>query len=72
MSQISSGSGIVQSQEPAITIHDLPGNVYSLLGEFLGEKLPLIIFTNRTSFKVSLNHQLKVYDLYIEQASNQL
>ena len=32
----------------------LPGVCYKLFGEFLGEKLPLIIFTNKQSFKTSL------------------
>ena len=47
----------------------MPGVFYSLLGEFLGEKLPLIIFTNRDSFKVSLDYQLEMYTMYINQAS---
>lgn len=40
----------------------LPGVFYRMVGEFLGEKLPLIIFTNRISFKVSLSHQIEFYE----------
>jgi len=32
----------------------LPGSIYRILGDFLGERLPLILFTNRISFKISL------------------
>ena len=38
------------------------GIFYSLVGEFLGEKLPMIIFTNRISFKISLIHQIEFYE----------
>jgi len=40
----------------------LSGIFYSLVGEFLGEKLPMILFTNRISFKVSLIHQIEFYE----------
>jgi hypothetical protein len=42
-------------QASMITVKDMPGIFYSLLGEYLSEKLPLIIFTNRASFKISLD-----------------
>lgn len=32
----------------------LPGEVLALIGEFLNEKLPIFIFTNRITFKISL------------------
>jgi hypothetical protein len=32
----------------------LPGEALALVGEYLNEKLPLFIFTNRITFKVSL------------------
>ena len=41
----------------------MPGNFYNLIGEFLGEKLPMIIFTNKVSFKVSLSYQIEYYEL---------
>lgn len=63
---------VVEVTDPKKTIRDMPGVFYSLLGEFLGEKLPLIIFTNRDSFKVSLDYQLEMYTLYINQASFQM
>ena len=34
----------------------LPGVCYKIIGEFLQEKLPLIIFTNKASFKTSLTY----------------
>ena len=34
----------------------LPGAVLSLLGDFLNEKLPLFLFTNRITFKVALQY----------------
>lgn len=40
----------------------LPGIFYSLIGEFLGEKLPAVIFTNRISFKVAVAHQIEFYE----------
>lgn len=40
----------------------LSGIFYSLVGEFLGEKLPMILFTNRISFKISLIHQIEFYE----------
>ena len=46
----------------------MPGIVFSLLGEFLGEKLPLVIFTNRQSFKNSLDYQIELYAHYLQQA----
>ena len=49
----------------------MPGKVYYLIGEFLGEKLPLLVFTNRTSFKVCLTYQINVYNGYLEQARAQ-
>jgi len=46
----------------------LPGNVFELIGDYLEEKLPLIIFTNRVTFKVSLEYQVSTYDSYLCQA----
>eukprot|EP00347_Sterkiella_histriomuscorum_P008793 403343729 len=40
----------------------LPGPILALLGDFLNEKLPLFIFTNRISFKVSLQYQIEHYE----------
>ena len=40
----------------------MPGIFYRLIGEFIGEKLPVIIFTSRVSFKVSLAHQIEYYE----------
>jgi hypothetical protein len=40
----------------------LPGDILSLLGDFLNEKLPLFIFTNRISFKMSLHYQIGYYE----------
>ena len=50
----------------------LPGYIYKLLGDFLGEKLPLILFTNRVSFKISLSYQIQEYEQYGKQAQYQL
>lgn len=40
----------------------LPGEVLAMLGDFLNEKLPLFIFTNRISFKVCLHYQIGYYE----------
>jgi hypothetical protein len=40
----------------------MPGLFYRYIGEFLGEKLPLIIFSCRISFKIALCHQIEFYD----------
>jgi len=40
----------------------LPGIFYRLVGEFLGEKLPMVIYTNRISFKISMAHQIEYYE----------
>jgi UDP-N-acetylmuramate-alanine ligase len=34
----------------------LPGIAYRLVGEFLGEKLCMLLFTNRVSFKIAVVH----------------
>ena len=46
----------------------LPGSIYRLLGDFLGERLPLILFTNRISFKISLAYQIQEYEQSCQQA----
>lgn len=40
----------------------LPGEALAIIGEFLNEKLPLFIFTNRITFKVSLQYQIGYYE----------
>ena len=40
----------------------MPGPFYQMIGEMLGEKLPLLIFTNRTSFTVSLDCMVSSYE----------
>ena len=40
----------------------LPGIFYRIVGEFINEKLPLVIFTNRVSFKIALAHQIEFYE----------
>ena len=40
----------------------LPGIAYRLVGEFLGEKLCQLLFTNRVSFKIALVHQIEYYE----------
>jgi hypothetical protein len=40
----------------------MPGVFYRLVGEYVGEKLPAIIFTNRISFKIALSHQIEFYE----------
>lgn len=50
----------------------MPGVAFSLMGEYLGVKLPLIVFTNRISFKVCLDYQLDQYTDYISCAGTQL
>ena len=42
-------------------IKKLPAVFYWLISEYLGEKLPLIIFTNRVSFRVWLSHLISEY-----------
>lgn len=54
------------------TVIDLPGVAYAMIGEYLGEKLSLVVLTNRTSFKVCLDYQLNQYTRYIRQATFQL
>lgn len=39
-----------------------PGEVLALIGDLLNEKLPLFIFTNRVTFKVSLHFQIGYYE----------
>ena len=55
--QLSSHASVHKS-----TFIKLPGEVYALLGDFLNEKLPLFIFTNRLTFKVSLHYQIGYYE----------
>lgn len=52
--------------------YKLPGHIFEMIGIYLDEKLPLIIFTNRVTFKVSLEYQLNNYDGYLNQARYQL
>lgn len=52
-------------------LRQFPGHVYGMIGEYLSEKLPLIIFTNRTSFEVCLTYQITSYQQYLEQARSQ-
>jgi hypothetical protein len=40
----------------------LPGEVLALIGDYLNEKLPLLIFTNRLTFKVSMHYQIGYYE----------
>ena len=40
----------------------LPGVFYRLIGEFLGEKLPTILFTCRICFKMSISFQIEFYE----------
>ena len=51
------------SQRSAVAelLKQMPGIFYQLVSELLGEKLPLIIFTNRQSFKVSLDTMITCY-----------
>ena len=39
-----------------------PGEVLALIGDYLNEKLPVFIFTNRITFKVSLHYQIEYYE----------
>jgi hypothetical protein len=56
------GSSAKYSSNKGKLLTKLSGIFYSLVGEYLGEKLPMIIFTNRISFKVSLIHQIEFYE----------
>ena len=40
----------------------LPGEVLSLIGEYLNQKLPIFIFSNRISFKIYLQYQIEYYE----------
>ena len=51
-------------QAPCL-LKELPGSFYMLLAEYTGEHLPLMVFTNSTSFKVFVDFQIKQYGLYI-------
>lgn len=48
---------------------NLPGICFKIMGEFLQEKLPLIIFTNRVSFRTSLSFQIEEYDVCLSQVN---
>mgnify|MGYP006125739941 FL=1 len=50
----------------------MPGIFYKLVGDFMSEKLPLMIFTNRTSFKMSLAYQIEEYECFRQHALHQL
>jgi hypothetical protein len=39
---------------PKSSFLKLPGEILSTIGDYLNEKLPIFIFTNRISFKISL------------------
>jgi hypothetical protein len=47
---------------------ELPGICYKLIGAFLNERLPLIIFTSRSAFKLSLQYQISEYEDCRQQA----
>lgn len=40
----------------------LPGDALSLIGDYLNQKLPIFIFTNRISFKIFLQHSIEFYE----------
>ena len=50
----------------------IPGEAYQLIGEFLDERLPLIIFTNRLSYKICLAYQIAEYEQLRLQAHKQM
>lgn len=50
------------NQNKGKTLVKMPGVFYRLVGEFLSEKLPMIIFTSRVSFKIALVHQIEYYE----------
>lgn len=51
----------IRSKQVSNLLKQMPGAFYQTLSELLGEKLPLIIFTNRQSFKVSLDAMISCY-----------
>ena len=63
---------LIESQEPRKVppqqknkhnmLTKLPGIFYRFVGDFVGEKLPIVIFTNRISFKMALSHQIEFYE----------
>jgi len=53
--------GHQNKNDPRKRMPGMPGVFYQLISELLGEKLPLIIFTNRQSFKVSLDTMISCY-----------
>ena len=50
----------------------IPGAAYQLVGEYLDERLPLIIFTNRLSYKICLAYQIAEYEQLRLQAHKQM
>ncbi len=40
----------------------LGGEPLTLIAEYLNQKLPIFIFTNRISFKIYLQHQIEFYE----------
>lgn len=62
--------GSVNSRS-SFLLKQFPGHVYGMIGDYLCEKLPLIIFTNRTSFTVCLTYQIESYQNYLAQARSQ-
>lgn len=52
----------VKSRASKSSFLKLPGEILCLLGDYLNEKLPIFIFTNRISFKISLQWQIEHYE----------
>lgn len=56
------GEAFLMKKSAAVELmRQMPGVFYQMVSELLGEKLPLIIFTNRHSFKVSLDTMIARY-----------
>ena len=50
----------------------LKGEILELVGEFLDERLPTFIFTNRISFKTSFQYKIDIYEIQRQILSEQL
>lgn len=50
------------SKQPKSLFLKFPGELLALIGDFLNEKLPLFIFTNKITFKMCLHYQIGYYE----------
>ena len=50
----------------------MKGEVLELIGEYLDERLPTFIFTNRISFKTAFQYKIDIYEIQRQILGEQL